>query len=249
MTGIAAAVGSKVTRRELIMFGFDIIKNILVFVIVYLPPLLVFARFWRQSKRNSAVLILISVFYIALSIFTENFIPFIFVIINLWYIKHTDESYRFSFENFKIPEALKMVFIFYLASFFISAVENVILSNFRVELKQQEIVTHMANMPLEKFLIMIPIVIIFAPVLEEFVFRWLIFEKIFAKKVGIYLAAFLSSLLFAIIHFSLDAFPIILWIGLYNCYLMNKKGYWYAVFNHCVFNSITIAALLLQKLS
>jgi membrane protease YdiL (CAAX protease family) len=66
---------------------------------------------------------------------------------------------------------------------------------------------------------------------------------------GVYLAAFLSSTIFAVIHFSLNAFAVILWVGLYNCYLINKKGYWYAVFNHFVFNSITIAALLTEKLN
>ncbi len=231
------------------MFRLDIIKNALVFVLVYVPPLLVFIKFWRKDKRNNVILLIISVLYIILSIFTENFIPFIFVVINLWYIKHTDEFYKFDFKNFKIFEAFKMVFIFYLAAFFISAIETTVLSNFKLQLQQQEIVTHMANMPLGKFLIMIPIVIIFAPVLEEFVFRWLIFEKIFAKRIGIYLGAFLSSFLFAVIHFSLNAFPIILWIGLYNCYLIYKKGYWYAVFNHFAFNSVTVIALLLQKLS
>lgn len=230
------------------MFGLNIIKNILVFMIVYIPPFLVFAKFWREGKRNNVVLILIGISYMALSLFTENLIPFIFVIINLWYIKRTDEFYEFDLKNFKFFKALKMVFIFYLATIFISAIETIVLSNFKVELKQQDIVTNMASMPLGKFLIMIPIVIIFAPILEEFVFRWLIFEKIFKKRMGIYLGAFLSSFLFAIIHFSLNAFPIILWIGLYNCYLINKKGYWYAVFNHFTFNSITVAALLLQKL-
>ncbi|MEY8001472.1 lysostaphin resistance A-like protein [Clostridium sp. Mt-5] len=230
------------------MFGLNIIKNILVFMIVYIPPFLVFAKFWREGKRNNVVLILIGISYMALSLFTENLIPFIFVIINLWYIRRTDEFYEFDLKNFKFFKALKMVFIFYLATIFISAIETIVLSNFKVELKQQDIVTNMASMPLGKFLIMIPIVIIFAPILEEFVFRWLIFEKIFKKRMGIYLGAFLSSFLFAIIHFSLNAFPIILWIGLYNCYLINKKGYWYAVFNHFTFNSITVVALLLQKL-
>ncbi|HBC95706.1 MAG TPA: CPBP family intramembrane metalloprotease [Clostridium sp.] len=231
------------------MFKLDIVKDLLVFVLVYLPPLLIFAKFWRKDKRSKIVLLIISVLYIVLAIFTGNLIPFIFVVISLWYMKGTDESHEFDIKNFDIFKALNMVFIFYVTVFFISAVEMAVLSNFKVELRQQEIVTHMANMPLGKFMLMIPVVIIFAPVLEEFVFRWLIFEKIFVKRIGVYMGAFLSSLLFAAIHFSLNAFPIILWIGLYNCYLIHKKGYWYAVFNHFAFNSITVAALLIQKLS
>lgn len=230
------------------MFKLDIIKDVLVFSIVYVPPFLVFSKFWRNKKHSNILLVLIGIAYMSICIFTENFIPFIFVLLNMRYLKHEDGPYEFDIRRFNFFKALVSVVIFYLITICISITQTIILSNFRVELKQQEIVTHMANMPLNKFLIMIPVVIIFAPVLEEFVFRWLLFKKIFTKRMGVYLAAFLSSLIFAIIHFSLNAFPIILWIGIYNCYLISKKGYWYAVFNHCIFNSVTIVALLMQKL-
>ncbi|MFL0194525.1 CPBP family intramembrane glutamic endopeptidase [Clostridium sp. WILCCON 0269] len=227
------------------MLGLEIIKNILVFMIVYIPPFLVFAKFWRERKRSDILLVLIGTLYIVSSVFIENFIPFVFVLINIRYIKYTSE---FSIKNFKFIKALNLTVIFYIVNIGISTIQAIILTNFKVELKHQEIVTNMVNMPLEKFLIMIPVVIIFAPILEEFVFRWLLFEKIFSKAMGVYLAAFLSSIIFAMIHFSLNAFAVILWVGLYNCYLMNKKGYWYAVFNHFVFNSITVVALLIGKI-
>lgn len=231
------------------MFKLDIIKDVLVFSIVYVPPFLVFSKFWRDEKKSNLLLVLIGIVYLITCIFTENFIPFVFVLLNMIYLKHRDGPYEFDIRGFKFFKALAAVVVFYLITVGISITETIILSNFRVELKQQDIVTHMANMSLNKFLIMIPVVIIFAPILEEFVFRWLLFKKIFTKRMGVYLAAILSSLIFAVIHFSLNAFPIILWIGIYNCYLINKKGYWYAVFNHCAFNSVTIVALLLQKLS
>ena len=231
------------------MFKLDIIKDVLVFSIVYVPPFLVFSKFWREKKKSNLLLVLIGIAYVITCIFTENLIPFIFVLLNMRYLKHRDGPYEFDIRRFKFFNAIVSVVVFYLIAIGISIIETIILSNFRVELKQQEIVTHMANMSLNKFLIMIPVIIIFAPILEEFVFRWLLFEKIFTKRMGIYMAALLSSLIFAVIHFSLNAFPIIFWIGIYNCYLINKKGYWYAVFNHCAFNSVTVAALLLQKLS
>lgn len=237
-----------IAQGEITMFGLEIIKNILVFIIVYIPPLLIFAKFWRERRRNNLLLVLIGILYIVSSIFVENLIPFVFVLLNIRYIRYTSEFNEFDIKNFKLIKALNLTIIFYIISIGISTIQTIILSSFKVQLEHQEIVTNMANMPLKKFLIMIPIVIIFAPVLEEFVFRWFLFKKIFSGRVGVYLAAFLSSAIFAVIHFSLNAFAVIFWVGIYNCYLMKKKGYWYAVFNHFVFNSITIAALLTEKL-
>lgn len=227
----------------------EVIKNILVFVIVYIPPFLIFAKFWRQRRRSSILIVFIGVLYIISSIFMENFVPFVFVLLNMKYIKHTSEFNEFGIKSFKVIRAVNLTIIFYIVSIAISTIQTMILSSFKLELEHQEIVTNMISMPLKKFLIMLPIVVIFAPVLEEFVFRWLLFKKIFLNRIGIYPAAFLSSAIFALIHFNLNAFAVIMWVGLYNCYLINKKGYWYAVFNHFIFNSVTITVLLLQKLN
>lgn len=161
------------------MFKLDIIKDVLVFSIVYVPPFLVFSKFWRDKKKSNLLLVLIGIAYMITCIFTENFIPFIFVLLNIRYLRHRDGPYEFDIRRFKFFKALAAVVVFYLITIGISITETIILSNFRVELKQQDIVTHMANMSLNKFLIMIPVVIIFAPILEEFVFRWLLFKKIF----------------------------------------------------------------------
>lgn len=261
------------------MIKIDIIKDALVFLFVYIPPFIIFAKFWRERHKGKALLVLIGFLYIIVSFFTQNLLPFILVIFNIKYLKSAEnmhdafrneyvafhsmdyskrsisskvrgdyERFKFSLKSFNLIVGIRLAFISYLITIFISAFETILLSNFKVEAKQQEIVTWMTNMPLSKFLIMIPIVIIFAPVLEEFVFRWILFQKTFRPRVGVYFASILSSLIFAFIHFNLKAFPLLVWIGLYNCYLINKKGYWYSVFNHFVFNSVTTTMLLLEKL-
>ncbi len=106
----------------------------------------------------------------------------------------------------------------------------------------------MTNMSLNKLVFMVPVVVIFAPVLEEFVFRWIFLEKIFKSRLGVLGAALLSSLMFSLVHFNINVFFIILWIGIYNCYLIHKKGYWYAVINHAVFNSVTMISLIYSKI-
>lgn len=261
------------------MLNIDILKDILVLVFVYLPPLLVFGKFWRERKRSKLLLVLIGILYLILSLLTQNLIPFIFVLFNIKYLKAADKTnslfrsndilifnrdynktgitssikgdydrFKFNIKNFNIITAVKLAFLSYVVTILISAIEIPIISKFEIEVNQQEIVTLMANMPLKQFLIMIPVIIIFAPILEEFVFRWLFFEKIFTPRVRVYLSALLSSIIFAFIHFNVRAFPLLLWIGLYNCYLIHKKGYWYSVFNHFAFNAITTMALLFEKL-
>ena len=261
------------------MIKIDFIKNSLVFLFVYIPPLIIFAKFWRERHKGNVLLVLIGFLYIILSFFTQNLLPFILVMFNIKYLKSADtmydtfrneydsfysmdcskrsissrvrgdyERFKFSLRNFNFIVGIRLAIISYLVTIFISVVEGILLSNFKVEAKQQEIVTFMTNMPLGKFLIMIPIIVVFAPVVEEFVFRWVMFQKLFRPKVGVYVAAILSSLIFAFIHFNLRAFPLLVWIGLYNCYLINKKGYWYSVFNHFIFNSVTTTVLLLEKI-
>ncbi|NMM63215.1 CPBP family intramembrane metalloprotease [Clostridium sp. P21] len=261
------------------MIKYSIIKNLLVFLFVYVPPLVIFIRFSRERNKSKIVLFLIAIFYMILSVFTNNLLPFILTAINIKYLRDANRSHNFykdqcslclSKHNFKetissrlsndfirfgftrkkfnIVSAIKSAAFSYMVIFMISIIEKIIISMFSVQVKDQEVVTEMSNMPLNKFIILIPIIIIFAPVVEEFVFRWLIFEKIFIPRIGIYFSALISSVIFAFIHFNLKAFPLILWIGLYNCYLIEKKGYWYSVFNHFTFNLVTTMVLLAQKL-
>ncbi|MCH4200809.1 CPBP family intramembrane glutamic endopeptidase [Clostridium tyrobutyricum] len=194
------------------------------------------------------VLFIINILFIGLSMYTQNIVPFIFVIINIVYMRFTDDFYKFDIKKFNIIDALRLAAISYLVVIIILLLQNAIENSLKIKLDQQEIVTNMTNMSLNKLVFMVPVVVIFAPVLEEFVFRWIFFEKIFKSRLGVLGAALLSSLMFSLVHFNINVFFIILWIGIYNCYLIHKKGYWYAVINHAVFNSVTMISLIYSKI-
>jgi membrane protease YdiL (CAAX protease family) len=235
------------------MINSDLIENIVVYTFTYIPPLIIYIRFWRKIDRSKSIIIIISMIYMVAAVFTQNILPFILVVFNIIYLRNQNENedyerYKFSIKNFSFFKGLKYSFYSYFVTIIISAATLYLLSRFNVQLKEQEVVTWMANMSLINFLITVPVALIFAPVLEEFVFRWFFFEKVFKNRFGLYGSALLSSIIFATVHFNLKAFPMILWIGLFNCYLIEKKGYWYAVFNHIAFNSITVIVLLLQKI-
>ncbi|MHC1720593.1 MAG: lysostaphin resistance A-like protein [Clostridiaceae bacterium] len=232
------------------MFDNNIIKDMLIIVLVYIPPLAIYARFWREKDRSMLLLILISIVYLGTSIFTQNLGPFILVLLNIGFLKMTEEynKYKFSLKEFKFFKGLKYSFYSYVITIFLASITLIVLEHFGIQQQKQDIVTWMADMDLVAFLITIPIAVVFAPVVEEFVFRWFFFEKLFRKRMGFLAGALLSSTIFAAIHYDIQAFPMILGIGIFNCYLIEKHGYWYAVFNHSVFNGVTVLALLLQKL-
>ncbi|WP_039657502.1 CPBP family intramembrane glutamic endopeptidase [Clostridium tyrobutyricum] len=230
------------------MINLNLIKNIIVFLIAYIPPIVVFDKCWIRDKRNKVVLFIINILFIGLSMYTQNIVPFIFVIINIVYMRFTDDFYKFDIKKFNIIDALRLAAISYLVVIIILLLQNAIENSLKIKLDQQEIVTNMTNMSLNKLVFMVPVVVIFAPVLEEFVFRWIFFEKIFKSRLGVLGAALLSSLMFSLVHFNINVFFIILWIGIYNCYLIHKKGYWYAVINHAVFNSVTMISLIYSKI-
>jgi membrane protease YdiL (CAAX protease family) len=230
------------------LINLNLIKNIIVFLIAYIPPIVVFDKYWIRDKRNKVVLFIINILFIGLSMYTQNIVPFIFVIINIVYMRFTDNFYKFDIKKFNIIDALRLAAISYLVVIIILLLQNAIENSLKIKLDQQEIVTNMTNMSLNKLVFMVPVVVIFAPVLEEFVFRWIFFEKIFKSRLGVLGAALLSSLMFSLVHFNINVFFIILWIGIYNCYLIHKKGYWYAVINHAVFNSVTMISLIYSKI-
>jgi membrane protease YdiL (CAAX protease family) len=239
----------------------NILQDVLVLLLVYFPPLGFFVWALRKRKFNIFLLAIIGIVYIGLTLFTgtQNLIPSIFVLIDISLMRTSKENgriisndsyleYGFSIKEFSIVSALKYSGISYAITFGLSVILSIILYVFKINLAQQKIVTELINIPLNKFMFMAPMMIIFAPILEEFIFRWFLFEEVISRRIGLVGGAIISSMIFALAHFNIRSFTIIFTLGLMNCYLIQKKGFWYAVFNHSVFNSVTVIAMLLQKI-
>ncbi len=246
---------------------FRYLQNILVFIFLYIPPLIFFISCSLKRKINKLLIFGITMLYLALSVYTQNFLPFIIVMLNIRYIRLTDPElltdgyknynnaskdyikYNFDIKGFKLLKGVKYAAVTYAISIAVNIIIVFITVAYKLNLEQQEIVSELLKGSLKQLLYMLPIMIIFAPVVEEFTFRWLLFEKLFKPRLGIYLSALLSSIMFSLVHFNLRSFPVLIIIGLLNCYFIHKKGYWYAVFNHLVFNSVTAIIMLFQKIS
>jgi len=250
------------------MESFQTIETVLVFIIIYIIPLMIFIKLSRTKNINGLVLIIISILYISLSVFTENLFPFIITIINIMLIKnyktmernigiHSQidgdvvndyEKYKFSLKEFNFYKAIKYFLISYFVFIIVMVLFQNIFSKLNIDLQQQEVVEETMKGTWPIFLMQIPTIVIFAPVVEEFIFRWYLFEKIFKKRIGIISSAIVTSIIFSLVHFNIRAFPVLLTLALINCYFIHKKGYWYAVFNHLGFNAVTIIVMIVQRL-
>jgi uncharacterized protein len=158
-------------------------------------------------------------------------------------------KFNFDIRTFRFFKGLKYAGITYGVTILVNVVVALFLFNFKIDLNEQEIIKELSRGSLKQLFFMTPIMVIFAPVLEEFTFRWLLFEKIFSPRVGIYMAALVSSIIFSLVHFNLRSFPVLMVISFINCYIIHKKGYWYAVFNHLIFNSVTVFVMFYQKIN
>ncbi len=58
--------------------------------------------------------------------YTQNIVPFIFVIINIVYMRFTDDFYKFDIKNFNIIDALRLAAISYLVVIIILLLQNAI---------------------------------------------------------------------------------------------------------------------------
>lgn len=233
----------------------NLIKHAIIMILIYILPMMVLFKMEYSKVRRKTFLILFSVVYLIIGNFTQNLLPFLIVIFCIKNMKFNEEfyydyyQYKFNFSNFKITKALKYAFISYVISILVTGITYMIFNKYNISIKQQEIVSYMDSMPIGMFIIVIPVTMIFAPIVEEYIFRWLLCEKLIKNYLGIIMASIVTSLIFGVVHFNLKAFTAIFFMGIFNCFLIHKKGYWYAVFNHCIFNSVSIIILLLQKLN
>lgn len=230
---------------------YEIIKFIIVFIFVYIIPLVYYLKHSPSYRDKVIKTVFFSIGYIIISLFVNyNLIPFILVVLIILNMAKEDMNYSrfgFSLKDFKLGKAVFYSISSYAIIIMVNIISAIIIQNFNIKGQEQEVVEMLRKASFTYFLILGPMILIFAPVVEEFVFRYFLFEKIFTPRIGVLLSALLSSIFFALTHFNLLATPILLTVALINSYLIHKKGYWYAVFNHFIFNSVSFFSLFAEK--
>ncbi|EKN37763.1 CAAX amino terminal protease family protein [Clostridium botulinum CFSAN001627] len=156
----------------------ELIKSILTFIILWIPPIILFFRI-KPKKSNIFISVIIFIVYIIGSLFTQNFFPFVLTLMDIFQLrkryglseefhefKYNDDYHRFKFNifSFSFIKGIQYALISYLGYILIMIIFNIISNSLKLNLKEQDVVTWLSSMPLNKFLIVIPVTVIFAPV-------------------------------------------------------------------------------------
>jgi membrane protease YdiL (CAAX protease family) len=229
----------------------EILKALSIIALLALPPWFVFRKYVRH-RIGRPLLILMFIGYIGITIFTEQLMPFIIVIFIFIFMK----SYRGEDETLYYLRPLgnkKLEIVLYAIVFnflvrIINALYVLILNQiWHFEPKSQEIMDLFMKGNWVTIIILSAMTVITAPVLEEFIFRHIIYRG-FAGKTGKIAAALISTILFTLLHYNLTGAVSFFAVGAYNCYLYEKYGYRAAVINHFVFNFSSTVLIIGLKL-
>lgn len=110
----------------------------------------------------------------------------------------------------------------------------------KYNIKLQDVVTTYSEAKLILKLILAAEIVIIAPMVEEFVFRYFLYDKILGPRMPLAVAATLSAMLFTFLHFNVSGIPTFFGLGLFCTFIYQKKGYWAAVIAHATSNLITL---------
>lgn len=113
-----------------------------------------------------------------------------------------------------------------------------------LQIEPQEIVKEFASEDWLYKLMLFLMVVIFAPFVEEYIFRYFIYDRLLLPRMPGFAAAVISSALFTLLHLNISGIPTFFGLGLYCCYVYEKKGYYGAAIAHVVSNLVTAALLL-----
>lgn len=227
----------------------DIIKELIIFFIIILIPWMVFKKKVLNRTKKKYVFIMF-IFYIILALLTQNFLPFILVILIL-----QKEKKRGSKEDNKLTKPLGNkrfeVILFSFALKFITMLITALFAMFLIaigiEPKQQSVVDMIQNSNWTKLIFLMFVINLFAPFVEEFIFRHIFYQN-FSRKYGKTIAILISSALFMLLHFNLVSSIATFSLGVVNCIFYEKYGYKAAVLNHFITNFTSSIVLVAIKL-
>ncbi|SKA90140.1 CAAX protease self-immunity [Caloramator quimbayensis] len=227
----------------------EILKAVSIVIFLALPPWFAMRKYLK-NYISRALLIITFIAYIAATIFTQNVIPFIAVILTFYFavkMKDNDEMlyYLRPLES-KKEEIILYSFAFKFFTMIINIFFVMLLYKFGIKAKEQDIYNIFLKSGWGQTILLVIMTVVTAPIVEEFVFRHILYRG-FKKKIGNVFSAILSSLLFTLLHFNIAGSISYFAVGIFNCYLYEKYGYRAAVINHFVFNFISVLMIILMK--
>ena len=152
---------------------------------------------------------------------------------------------QFGFSKNNLIKLLMWISGGYFCIFVISAMYEFIMKLFGIEIEMQMVTNELQKYKdIKSIIIVILIVGIIMPVLEELIFRGILYQAL-RSKLSIFFSIFISSLIFAVIHINLlYIFPIMI-IGIVCAYAFEKtKNILIPIVIHVVNNLFTVIIVI-----
>lgn len=232
----------------------QVIVFIFVFLIINIPIYMQFYNVFLRDKKLWQISLITSLYWIG-AIFTENLFPFIAVLLLLsrYHIPYKEDSYLrdiniWDFSWSYLVNVSIMTLIFKAVLTIVNALYVYILNYFaNFNIKPQEVVIDFYESGFWPRLILFFLIVVFAPFVEEYVFRYFLYDKLFLPKMPAVFAAILSAVIFTLAHYNASGIPSFFGLALFCNYVYEKKGYFAAVIAHLTFNLSTVILLLFVK--
>jgi membrane protease YdiL (CAAX protease family) len=210
----------------------------------------VFLELYKHALKSKALWlrIVIIVVYWAAAIATQTIAAFVGILyLYFAYYRHRSieqDDDAVDIWHIKLSDAIKVIFMAIaarVAILLLNLAYIIILDKLvKYNIKVQDIISYYSEAKLIiKFVLAIEVIII-APIIEEYVFRYFLYAKVLAPKMPLFIAAVFSAGFFTVLHFNVSGVPTFFGLGLFCTYLYQKKGYWAAVIAHAASNLITL---------
>ncbi len=228
------------------------ILSLIALLILYIPIAFTTLHVLQNAK------LLTKIIYIMLSIILVNFIAYIFLAFNLVILFALHKKGFIECRNDKLYKRITLNDIVLLTAVVIGikivfTLANIgylyILNKLGISIENQEIINQLVNSTPGWFLYLSAIIIIFAPIVEEFCFRYFFYDKLFKNKfkVNRYISSILSAVLFSLLHANIAGALSFFMLGLVLCYIYEKKGLMAGIIIHAEYNTFAVISILFYQ--
>jgi uncharacterized protein len=227
---------------------------ILIFTFLLLNiPIFISLFKYVMKDLNPFAKVTVCVLYWFFAFLTQELMPFIGVLILLFKVHGKEEDeiqmrdiniWSIRYTDIALVAGAALIFkivISQLNSLYL----NIISKYLGMDVKPQEIIEEFVVGELYYKVLLFVLVVVLAPFVEEYIFRYYIYDKLLLPRMPAVVAAIISSALFTLLHFNVSGIPTFLGLGLYCTFMYEKKGFYGAVITHVVSNLATAAFLML----
>lgn len=223
--------------------------SLITLVILYIPVAYTTLYAYKNIK------LLYRIIYIAVSAALVYFTNYLFLTLNIILLFALYKKDIINADNDKLTKKISINDIVVLTAgvlgikiifTLINIVYIIILKKFDIPVQSQEIVQQLSTSSAGMFIYLSLFIVIFAPIAEEFCFRYFIYDKTLSRyfKLNKYLSAVISAAIFSALHTNIAGAPTFFMLGIVLCYIYEKKGLWASVCVHAGYNVISIISIL-----